>query len=186
MAAIDLDLLTDFLMSPNSYTLRSHLLDVGVRSAVSATALSDRYSHEEVMRMIGNLTPPDAFLSTIVCREAGTLRFGRSLRLLGVQQPHALREAIEELQSVRASHQLLVALARSTQMCVLAKAVSEFIIIPSEEDLRLLLEDVERFGLKDVVALLIILSAVRYPSRREQESEPGDLESELAAEAAPN
>ena len=39
---------------------------------------------------------------------------------------------------------------------------------------------------KDVVALLTILSAVRYPLRQKQESEADNLESELAAVTAPN
>lgn len=166
--------LTDFLMSPNSRAFQMYLRDIGLRLGLQMTTYSDRYDLEEVRSVMSNLNPPDMSMSTIFSREAGTLRLGRSLRLLGAQNPSALREAIEDLENVRQPYQLLAALTRSIQQCVLAKAKSEFIIVPYEEDIDLLLEDTVQLGLQNVVALLVILSVVRYPPRPEQSSEPTD------------
>jgi hypothetical protein len=43
-----------------------------------------------------------------------------------------------------------------------------FLIIPSDQDLKLLLEDVERYGALTIAKLLRLLSTLRYPARPEE------------------
>lgn len=103
-------------------------------------------------------------LSAVIAREQGTLRFGRSLRSLGELRRADLQDTLDELNAARTRDQLLRALAIATQKCVLAKAASNFVIVPNDNDLGLLLEDIDRWGVRDIAGLLIILSSLRYPS----------------------
>jgi hypothetical protein len=52
------------------------------------------------------------------------------------------------------------------QECVVAMAKSPFIIIPTDEDLKYLLDDVDQHGARPIAGLLIILSTLRYAQRR--------------------
>src|SRR5690606_24633868 len=93
----------------------------------------------------------------------GTLRFAQAIRLLGEHSRSAAKEIIDDLEVVQSQDKLLRVLARSVQQCVLAKAKNNFIIVPDEEDVGILLEDIAVYGVSNVTSLLIILAAIRYP-----------------------
>jgi hypothetical protein len=59
-----------------------------------------------------------------------------------------------------------------TQTCEVLKAKSEFIIVPTDDDLDILLADVDQFGVKRIASVLLILAVLRYP--REEREEPAD------------
>lgn len=102
-------------------------------------------------------------LAEILDRREGTLRFGHALRLLGQVNAAALRDLVEELEAVQALDHLLLVLAQAAQGCQVAAAKSPFTLVPSEEDLKYLLEDVEQVGAHTIARFLITLSALRYP-----------------------
>ena len=60
------------------------------------------------------------------------------------------------------------------QTCEVVDANSPFIIVPTDEDLKLLLDDVERYGASMVAALLRLLSTLRYIPRKERVSQVED------------
>jgi len=97
------------------------------------------------------------------------LRFGQALRLLGEINAAALRDLMEELESVQTLDRLLLVLAHAAQDCQVATARSPFIVVPTEEDLKYLLEDLEQVGVQTIARFLITLSALRYPRLDESE-----------------
>jgi len=97
------------------------------------------------------------------------LRFGQALRLLGEINAAALRDLMEELESVQTLDRLLLVLAHAAQDCQVATAKSPFIVVPTEEDLKYLLEDLEQVGVQTIARFLITLSALRYPRLDESE-----------------
>ena len=113
-------------------------------------------------------------LSTVLEREQGTLRFGHALRLLGKYNNGPLRDIIDSLDSVQTCDQLMHVLAQAVQECAVAGAKTPFIVIPDDEDLKHLLDDIDRYGARTVAELLIILSALRYPRKVEDESKEGE------------
>jgi hypothetical protein len=101
----------------------------------------------------------------VLNREQGTLRFGHALRLLGQHTPASLRDIIGALDAVKSRDQLLRLMAEAAQECAVASASTEFIVIPDDDDLKHLLDDIDQYGAKTVAGLLIILSTLRYPKR---------------------
>ena len=92
-------------------------------------------------------------------KEQGTLRFGRSLRSLGEHRRADLRDSLDEIDAARTRDQLVRALAsQSLQRCVVAKATSNFVVVPSDIDLTHLLDDIDRWGVRASAGLLLILS----------------------------
>jgi hypothetical protein len=116
-------------------------------------------------------------LSSVLGRERGTLRFGHALRLLGQQNPAPLCDIVDALDSVQTCDQLVRVLAQAAQECVVASARTQFIIIPTDDDLKQLLDDVDQHGARRVAGLLIILSALRYPRRPGFDTDLGSPES---------
>ncbi len=108
-------------------------------------------------------------LADILERRVGTLRFGHALRLLGQINAAALRDLTEGLEAVQTLDQLLLVLAQAAQDCQVAAAKSPFTVVPTEEDLKYLLEDVEQVGVQTIARFLITLSALRYPRLDESE-----------------
>lgn len=70
---------------------------------------------------------------------------------------------VEELEAVQTLDRLLLVLAQAAQDRQVASAKSPFTVVPSEEDLKYLLEDVEQVGAQTIAQFLITLSALRYP-----------------------
>jgi hypothetical protein len=94
---------------------------------------------------------------------AGTLRIGRALRLLGRANRSGLLDRIEELERVQTLNQLNHVLAMAIQECTLLEARTPFIIIPDENDTRLLCADVDQSDPHTIASFLILLSVLEYP-----------------------
>jgi hypothetical protein len=67
------------------------------------------------------------------------------------------------LETVQTLDQLDRALYRVVQECVLAKAKSNFILVPHEDDFIQLVDDVHEHGVRLIVGVLMLLSVLRYP-----------------------
>jgi len=67
------------------------------------------------------------------------------------------------LDTVQTLDQLDRALCRVVQECVLAKAKTDFILIPYEDDFIQLVDDVHEHGVRLIVGVLMLLSVLRYP-----------------------
>lgn len=161
-APVDNDSLLDMLRAFGATSIQRYLMDT-VRWRQTAPAVAPEYRFEEIKAMIDLHPKTGSAMAQIVERKNGTLRFGQAIRLLSEQNRSASREIVEDLETVQNQDQLLRVLARSIQKCVLAKASTDFILVPTEEDLAALLDDVAQFSPKEIAGLLIILSAVWYP-----------------------
>jgi hypothetical protein len=124
-------------------------------------------------------------LRTIVERQEGTLRFGRALRQLGSFNRAILRDVVVLLEAAQTPEQMNLALHLALQECELAKAKFRFISIPDVTDFALLLDDVERHGVRIIASVLILLS-VLYPSSDEtdEHEQPAEMESDASDDLA--
>ncbi len=91
------------------------------------------------------------------------------MRLLGDSNAAALRDLVEDLETVTTLDQLLHILAHTAQHCQVATAKTRFMVVPTEDDLGALLMDVEQSSVQTIARFLIVLSALRYPRLIEQE-----------------
>lgn len=125
-----------------------------------------RYSFEEVRSITTAMKNSEQLpLRIILEREEGTLCFGRALRQIGRTDPSKLRDLTDDLETVHTKAQLLPVLHRIVLASELAKAKEQRIIVPTEKDMAVLLEDIEHFGIPEIVGLLRVLSVLRYPRR---------------------
>jgi hypothetical protein len=140
------------------------------------------YTLQELRGVTDMLQPSSELVSlrAVLNREVGTLRIGRSLRLLGRVNRAAVREIVERLDVVRDSIALIRVLADAAQECELASARTEFMLVPNEDDLGYLLDDIAQFGASNIATLLIFLAAVRYSRRDNFEQSLGEQEEEVA------
>jgi hypothetical protein len=174
----ELDTLTDCLLHRSGGAWMQHLNELAHIFAQQSDARMRRYTDHEVKEITAMLAARENLpLRVVLAHEQGTKRFGHALRQLGRYNPSALREFAEELDAVRDSDQLLRVLAQMVQTCVVLKAKSEFIIVPTDDDLDVLLADVEQFGARRIASVLLILAVLRYP-REEQADSPGQAETE--------
>ena len=115
--------------------------------------------------------------STILGRKEGTMRFGHALRQLRRESASSMaREILEDLESVQTRDQLMEALTRTMEICEVMDAKSPFLIVPSDPDLQLLLEDVERYGAHTIAGLLRLLSTLRKAQRKEATDQEGGIQ----------
>src|SRR5215470_3551435 len=125
-----------------------------------------RYSLEEVKRITETMLDAEHTpLKQVLEREHGTLRFGRALRQIGRRNPSRLRDLLEELEEAQTLAQLLPVLHRVIVASELEKAKEPRIIVPDEDDMVALLEDIDQFGVPVLAGLLQVLSALHYPLR---------------------
>jgi hypothetical protein len=123
-----------------------------------------RYHLEEVRRITEVMHDSERIpLRRALEREQGTLCFGRALRQIGRANPARLRDLLEDLEEARTHAQLLPVLHRIVAASEIEKAKKRWIIVPSEDDLAALLEDIEQFGIPVLVGLLQVLSSLRSP-----------------------
>jgi hypothetical protein len=122
------------------------------------------YSLEEVRTITEAMSDAkDIPLKHVLEREEGTLRFGRALRQIGRYNPSRLRDLLEDLEAAQTRAQLLPVLQRIVLASELVKAKKHMIIVPTEKDFTALSEDMDRYGIPELVGLLLVLSALRYP-----------------------
>jgi hypothetical protein len=167
----EIDDLVDCLLRHQAAPWLAHLRDVSLYLHNGSEKKMRPYRLGEVKEVTTVMKAATEIpLSAILEREQGTLRFGHALRLLGRYNTGPLRDIIDSLDSVQTCNQLMHVLAQAVQECAVASAKTPFIVIPDDEDLKLLLDDVDHYGARTVAELLIILSALRYPRKGEDES----------------
>lgn len=173
--------LVEALVTSRREVWEAHLFEVS-RAELAQTARQGRkdqlislrlYSISEVQEvsavMESSLPTP---LSVVLEHRDGSMRFGHALRQLREQASWLAREILEDLESVRTRDQLVGALTRAMQACEVMDAKSPFMIIPSDRDLKALLDDVERFGAPTIAGLLRLLSTLHYPSAWKRPASP--------------
>lgn len=154
-----------------------HLAEMSAVLSHTPEAQIRRYTDLEVKEITAMLSATETMpLRVVLANEYGTKRFGHALRQLGRYNPGALRDLEADLDTVQDTDHLLRVLAQMVQMCVVLKAKSPFLIIPNDEDLDALLTDVDRFGVKRIASVLLILAVLRYP-REELDEASGTRES---------
>jgi hypothetical protein len=97
------------------------------------------------------------------------------LRLLGDSNAAALRDLVEDLETVTTLDHLLSVLALTAQHCQVAAAKTRFMVVPDDGDLGTLLSDVEQSSPQTIARFLIVLSALRYPRLTEEVQDVGRL-----------
>ncbi len=122
-----------------------------------------RYDLEEVRRMTEAMHDSERIpLRQVLEREQGTRCFGRALRQIGRSNPARLRDLLDDLEQARTLAQLLPVLHRIVAASEIEKAKERWIIVPTENDLAALLDDIEQFGIPVLVGLFQVLSSLRY------------------------
>jgi hypothetical protein len=123
------------------------------------------YSLEEVRHVTAMIDPTESHpLRAVLDREKeGTVCFGQALRLLGRYNPAILLEFIEHLEPICTEEDLFPLLRRIVAECDAAKAKSRYILVPSDKDFPLLLDDIHRHGVRPIIGVLLVLSALHYP-----------------------
>jgi hypothetical protein len=169
----ELDVLTDCLLHRSGAAWLQHLDEIAHILIQQPDLRVRRYTDCDVKEITQMLQAQENLpLRVVLAQEHGTRRFGHALRQLGKYNPSALREFADDLDAVRDLDQLLRLLAQITQTCAVLKAKSEFIIVPTDDDLDILLADVDQFGVKRIASVVLILAVLRYP--REEREEPAD------------
>jgi hypothetical protein len=182
----ELDHLIEALINCRRSEWENHLLEVARvellhKPSQASNGRKNRlrlYSLHEVQEVSGMMesavpTP----LSTILARREGTMRFGHALRQLRQLDSSPAHEILDDLEAVSTCDQLMDVLTRAMQTCEVMDAKSPFMIVPSDPDLKLLLEDVERYGAHTVAELLRLLSTLRYAPRRKEADQLEDTQS---------
>jgi len=162
---LEIDLLLDALLSPRQASVwLSHLKDYS-RCLLTPKGKKLRSYHlnelKEIFIQMNEKTP----MSIILAKPKGTLRFGHALRQLRKHNSTEMSEVKDDLDTVSNQDGLLRVLANAIQSCGMAKPNNDFIVIPDDNDLAALLDDIAQFGAKELAGLLIILSTLRYPAR---------------------
>jgi hypothetical protein len=173
----DLHALVEALTSVQQQPWELHLLDVAQAeltrqqdTGANCQKTSLRlYRIDEVRGVIAAMDSSQSTpLSVILAQKEGTLRFGHALRQLRSNAASASHELFDDLAVVQTRDQLIEILARTMEVCTVMDARAYFLIIPSDQDLKLLLEDVERYGALTIAKLLRLLSTLHYPARPEE------------------
>lgn len=179
----ELDHLVSALVTGRHQEWEAHLCDVAQaelarwpREKTDAPAARLRlYSIDEVKEVSATMESPHPTpLSAILEGKNGTVRFGHALRQLRENAPSMGRDVLEDLESIKTREQLMDALMRAMQWCEVMEAKSPFMIIPTDPDLKLLLEDVERYGPQSIAALLRLLSTLHHAPRKGESDHAGN------------
>jgi hypothetical protein len=167
----EIDDLLDVLLTCQVSCWLAHLLEIARRSCSSQTNLPS-YSFNEAKEIIAAMTDGKRSpLWQIMEREAGTRRFGFSLRLLGRYNHSIYRDLLEILETVQTIDQLLRFVAQAVQAAVVANAKTQFMIVPTDQDLKLLMRDAEEYTPKTVASLLMALAPLRFDSVADKPTE---------------
>jgi len=171
----EIDALIDALWTRKDRHWFAHLQD-WARWAHTQPDTIHSYQLEDVREVITCMhTSIPSLLKKALEQKTGTLRFGHALRLLGDFNAAALRELVEDLETVTTLDHLLSVLALTAQHCQVAAAKTRFMVVPDEGDLGALLSDVEQSSPQTIARFLIVLSALRYPRLTEEVQDVGRL-----------
>ena len=173
--AYEIESLVDTLWTRSQIYWIAHLLEVA-RCVHTKPETIRSYRLEEVKEVITHMHASiPSLLKKALEQKTGTLRFGHALRLLGDFNAAALRELVEDLETVTTLDHLLSVLALTAQHCQVAAAKTRFMVVPDDSDLGALLSDVEQSSPQTIARFLIVLSALRYPRLTEEGQDVGRL-----------
>lgn len=171
----EIDTLVDALLTRSQSSWIAHLLEVA-RRVHTKPDTTRPYRLEEVKEVITHMQASiPSLLKKALEQKTGTLRFGHALRLLGDINAAALRDLVEDLETVTTLDHLLHVLALTAQECQVAAAKTKFMVVPDDSDLVCLLMDVEQSSPATIARFLVLLSALRYPRLDESELNAGRL-----------
>ncbi len=169
--------LVDVLRNRHIGAWMTHLQDGGLRFSWLGRKETRLYSLNEVRKITAMMNSSEHHpLRKVLEREEGTLTFGRALRLLGRYNPAILRDLLEVLETAQTLDQLDRALCRVVQECVLAKAEFDIILVPDEGDFKQLVDDVHEHGVRLIVGVLMLLSALALRYSRTQEADKDGMQ----------
>lgn len=173
--AYEIESLVDALWTREHFYWIAHLRDYA-RSVHTQPDTIRSYRLEEVKEVITCMHASiPSLLKKALEQKTGTLRFGHALRLLGDSNAAALRDLVEDLETVTTLDHLLSVLALTAQHCQVAAAKTRFMVVPDDGDLGALLSDVEQSSPQTIARFLIVLSALRYPRLTEEGQDVGRL-----------
>src|SRR6266581_7585465 len=159
------EFLLDCLKRRDADAWINHLNRVAQRTNMFTESNTRRYSLAEVRAITEAMHNAEHIpLKRVLERERGTLCFGRALRQIGRYNPSRLRDLLEDLEEVQTRAQLFPVLQRIVLASEIEKEKKRKIIVPTEVDLAALLDDIDQYGIPELVGLLLVLSALRYPS----------------------
>jgi len=166
--------LVEALLTRQRIWWEAHLFDVA-QAELAKHPQNDQdalrlYGVDEVrkVRDIMNATSSSP-LGHILDRKEGTLRFGHALRQLKHASASSnVRELLEDLASVRTREHLFDILTQLMEICEVLDAKTYFLITPSDDDLKLLLEDEEQCSAQTIAQLFRLLSTLHYPTKEDE------------------
>src|SRR5258708_12294028 len=128
----EIDPIVEALASRRLDAWIAHLTDVA-RAVHSVRRGTVRlYTLKEVKEVTMMMEPSQSLpLSTILERKKGTLRFGHALRLLNEYNPSAVRDLIEELETVHTRDHFLHALGHILQAFAAPAPNEQIFLIPT-------------------------------------------------------
>lgn len=166
--------LVEALLACQAGSWEIHLFDVA-QAELERNPQKDQdylrlYSVDEVREVVQIMESASRSpLSRILEQKEGTLHFGHALRQLKQASTSSnVRELLEELASVRTRDQLFDILTRLMEICEVLDAKTYFLITPSDDDLKLLLEDEELYSAQTIAAVLRLLSTLHHPPKAEE------------------
>lgn len=161
--------LVDVLKQQHLASWYRHLTQRTVWLLIDPAPMLRAYRFEEVRTLTAMLDPTAShpLHAVLERRNAGTVRFGHALRLLGRVRPDLRRELLGLLEPVNTEEELFSVLTRIVQACADAKIEERYILVPTDDDFPLLLDDIHQHGLRPIIGVLLVLSALHYASAAE-------------------
>src|SRR6266566_4310685 len=148
------EFLLDCLKRRDADAWINHLNRVAQRTNMFTESNTRRYSLAEVRAITEAMHNAEHIpLKRILERERGTLCFGRALRQIGRYNPSRLRDLLEDLEEVQTRAQLFPVLQRIVLASEIEKEKKRKIIVPTEVDLAALLDDIDQYGIPELVGL---------------------------------
>ncbi|MDP9310605.1 MAG: hypothetical protein M3R24_06905 [Chloroflexota bacterium] len=159
----ELDDLVDLVLKRRSEALLSHAKATTLNIQRATNFSVREYTVHELKEVTRHMLDTKVLpLSSLLDRKEGTLRFGQALRQIGRIHPPDLRDLIDVLDSVYTRDQLVWVLGDIVQVCMLSQAKSSFAVVPNDQDLKHLLDDIDQYGARMIAGFLIVLSGLRY------------------------
>ncbi len=158
----DDDLLSSALFDLNYHSWERFLLSW--HDLLLSNKVAYPYSLDEILEVNHMLDPLSAQpLSAILNEKAGTRKFGVLLRQLNEINRSEYLEAKNKLIGARSPEEILAALCPALdEILVIQGKKATFRVIPTNADIKKLLEQIESHGVSSIAHILIILASLHY------------------------
>jgi hypothetical protein len=128
---------------------------------------------QEIINMMEIDTTQKAW-TAMLARKKGTRRIGENLRMLREFKIEIFRDLGDILETVNTPHQMAMFVSQVALECSIAKVKHKFIARLDDQDLLHICQDIESYGLENVIDILRLVSAFEYPPKIKQELEAKD------------